>query len=191
MAQVSIANFKVGEALIFRDQPYVILSIHSKHLGRGGAIYRTKMKNIKTGTTLEQAFRPTDKFSPVDLTLETVSFMYQSDKEAFFMNPHTYEQTSLPLELIGDFGRFLKEAEGYRLQFIDNQPIGLLPPAKIKRLVIKSPEAVAGNTATSASKKVIVEGNLEIETPLFIKKGDVIIIRTEDGTYVSKAQESK
>lgn len=191
MAQVSIAGFKIGEALIYRDEPYLILSIRAKHLGRGGAIYRTKLKNIKSGATLEQAFRPTDKFVPVDLTLETMSFMYQTDDEAFFMNPRTYEQVSLPVENLGDFNRFLKEGEEYRIQFIDNQPIGLLPPPKIKRQVTYSPDAVAGNTATAASKKVIVEGNLEIETPLFIKVGDVIIIRTEDGGYVSKAQESK
>ncbi|KUK84132.1 MAG: Elongation factor P [Microgenomates bacterium 39_6] len=191
MAKLSIADFKPGEALIFRGEPFVILSIRSKHLGRGGAVYRTRMKGLKTGTVLEEAFRPTDKFDTIDLFLETMSFMYRSGDEAFFMHPRTYEQISLSIKKIGDFSRFLKEGERYRLQFIADEPVGILPPAKVKRRVIQAPEAVAGNTAVSATKRVMVEGNIEVETPLFIKTGDTIIIRTEDGAYVSKAQEEK
>jgi elongation factor P len=160
-------------------------------LGRGGAIYRTKIKNLKTNTILEEAFRPTDKFETVDLSLETMSFMYRAGDEAFFVHPRTYNQIGLSIKKIGDFAKFLKEGENYRLQFIAGEPVGILPPAKIKRRVIQSPEAVAGNTATAATKKVIVEGKIQIETPLFIKTGDKIIIRTEDEAYVSKAQEEK
>ncbi|MDD3679674.1 MAG: elongation factor P [Candidatus Shapirobacteria bacterium] len=191
MTQNSITGFKTGEALIFRGEPFVILSVRTKHLGRGGAIYRTRIRNLKTGTILEKAFRPTDKFETVDLSLQTMSFMYQSEDEVFFMDPQTYDQVSLPIKKIGSFSRFLKEGEKYRLQFIDDQLVGVLPPVKIKRRVIQSPNAVAGNTATSATKRVIVEGDVEIETPLFIKNDDLIIIRTEDGAYVSKAQEKK
>ncbi|MDD3532121.1 MAG: elongation factor P [Candidatus Shapirobacteria bacterium] len=189
MAKISIADFKVGEAFIFRGDPFVILSVRAKHLGRGGAIYRTKMKNLKTDATLEEAFRPTDKFETVDLSLETMNFMYRAGDEALFMHPRTYDQISLSLKKIGSFVKFLKEGENYRLQFIADEPVGILPPAKIKRLVIEAPEAIAGNTATAATKKVIIEGGAQIETPLFIKTGDIIIIRTEDEGYVSKAQE--
>lgn len=190
MAKISIADFKVGEALIFRGDPFVVLSVRAKHLGRGGAIYRTKIKNLKTDTTLEEAFRPTDKFETVDLSLETMSFMYRAGDEAFFMHPRTYDQVSLLIKKIGDFAKFLKEGENYRLQFIADEPVGILPPAKVKRRVIQAPEAVAGNTAQAATKKVIIEGGVQIETPLFIRADDIIIIRTEDETYVSKAQEA-
>lgn len=189
MAKISIADFGPGEAFVFRGDPFVVLSVRAKHLGRGGAVYRTKIKNLKTGTVLEEAFRPTDKFEAVDLSLEMMSFMYRAGDEAFFMHPRTYEQISLPVKKIGSFAPFLKEGENYRLQFIAGEPVGILPPAKIKRQVIDAPEAVAGNTATAATKKVTIEGGLQIDTPLFIKTGDVIIIRIEDKSYVSKAQE--
>jgi elongation factor P len=189
MAKISIADFKPGEALTFRGDPFIILSVRAKHLGRGGAVYRTKIKNLKTGTVLEEAFRPTDKFETIDLSLETVSFIYRSADEVFFMHPRTYEQVSLPIKKVGSFAPFLKEGENYRLQFIAGEPVGILPPVKIKRQVIEAPEAVAGNTATAATKKVTIEGGIQIDTPLFIKTGDVIIVRAEDEAYVSKAQE--
>jgi len=188
---VSIAEFKSGEAFIFQGDPFLILLIRSKHLGRGGAIYRVRIKNLKSGVILEKAFRPTDKFELVDLSLRVMSFMYRGGDEAFFMDTRTYDQVSLPVTVLGDFADFLKEGEEYRLQFIDDQPVGILLPAKIKRKVIEAPEAVAGNTATAATKRVIVEGNVEIETPLFIRPGDVIIISTEARSYISRAKEEK
>ncbi len=188
MAQVSIADFKSGEAFIFQGDPVVLLSIRSKHLGRGGAIYRVKIKNLKNGAILEKAFRPTNKFEPVDLSLQTMNFMYQVNGEGFFMDPGTYDQVSLSLKSIGSFAKFLKEGEKYRLQFINDQPVGILPPAKVKRKVVEAPEAVAGNTATAATKKIIIEGGMEIEVPLFIKTSDIIIINTETESYVSKAR---
>ncbi len=189
MIKNSIADFKPGEAFIFREDPFVLLSVRAKHLGRGGAVYRVKIKNLKTGATLEEAFRPTDKFEAVDLSLQTMNFVYRLEEEVFFMDNRTYDQVSLLAKQIGDFARFLKEGESYKLQFVGEQPVGIIPPAKIKRRAIQAPKATAGNTATAATKKVIIEGGIEIETPLFIKNDDLIIIRTEDGAYVSKAKE--
>lgn len=186
---ISVAELKVGEAFVFQGDPFVVLSVRAKHLGRGGAIYRVRMKNLKSGVILEKAFRPTDKFEPVDLSLGVMTFMYRGGDEAFFMDPRTYDQVSLPVANLGSFADFLKEGEEYRLQFIDDQPVGMLLPAKIKRKVIEAPEAVAGNTATAATKRVVVEGNVEIETPLFVKTGDVIIISTETRSYISRAKE--
>ena len=187
---ISITDFKQGQALIFRGEPFVILSIRSKHVGRGGAVYRTKMKNLNTGMTLQKAFRPTDKFESIDLSLEAMNFMYRVDDEVFFINPRSYDQFSLSIKKIGDFARFLKEGEKYRLQFIDGQPVGILPPNKIKRKVIQASQAVAGNTATAATKRVVIEGGIEVETPLFIKTGDMIIVKSEDNAYVSKAEKN-
>ena len=186
MAQVSIAQFKPGEAFLFKNQPFVMIQIRSKHMGRGGAIYRIKMRNLKTGTVLNNAFRPTDKFELIETELQSVSFLYSDKQNAYFMNPRTFDQLSLSLNLIGNSAKFLKEGEIYKLEIVNSEPVDLRLPKKICRQVIESPEAVAGNTATGATKWVVVEGRIKIETPLFVKTGDAIIIDTEKGNYVSK-----
>jgi len=186
MAKISIASFHVGSGLRYQGNPYVLMKVRSKHLGRGGAIYRVKMRNLKTGTILQKAFRPTDKFEMINLTAETMIFSYADKENAYFLHHRTYEQLDLDLEEVGDFVKYLKEGEKYHINFVDDKPIAFQPPQKITRLVIKAPEAVAGNTVNSAGKIITIEGGARIEAPLFIKKGDKIIIRIEDNTYVSK-----
>jgi len=186
MVQVSIAQIRPGEAFLFKNQPFVVMQIRSKHMGRGGAIYRVKMRNLKTGTVLNNAFRPTDKFELIETELQSVSFLYSDKQSAYFMNPRTFEQLSLSLKMIGNSVKFLKEGEIYKLEVVNSEPVGLRLPKKIHRQVIEAPEAVAGNTATGATKWVVIEGGVKIETPLFIKVGDTIVIDTGKGSYVSK-----
>jgi len=186
MAQISIAQIRPGEAFLFKNQPFVVIEIRSKHMGRGGAIYRVKMRNLKTGTVLNNAFRPTNKFELIETELQIVSFLYNDRQNAYFMNSRTFDQLSLSLKVIGDSAKFLKEGEVYKLEIVSGEPVGLKLPKKIRRQVIEASEAVAGNTATGATKWVAVEGGVKIETPLFIKTGDTIVIDTEKGNYVSK-----
>ena len=186
MAQISVAQLRPGEAFLFKNQPFVVVQIRSKHMGRGGAIYRVKMRNLKTGTVLNNAFRPTNKFELIETELQSVSFLYNDRQNAYFMNPRTFEQLSLSLKLIENSAKFLKEGEIYKLEIINSESVGLKLPKKIRRQVIEAPEAVAGNTATGATKWIVVEGGIKIETPLFIKTGDTIVINTEKGNYASK-----
>jgi len=186
MAQVSVAQLRPGEAFLFKNQPFMVIQIRSKHMGRGGAIYRIKMRNLKTGTVLNNAFRPTNKFELIETELQPVSFLYNDRQNAYFMNPRTFEQLNLSLKLIDNSVKFLKEGEIYKLEIVDGEPVGLKLPKKIRRQVIEAPEAVAGNTATGATKWVIVEGGIKIETPLFIKVDDIIVIDTGKGNYASK-----
>jgi len=186
MAQVSVAQLGPGEAFLFKNKPFVVMQIRSKHMGRGGAIYRVKMRNLRTGTVLSNAFRPTNKFELIETELQSVSFLYNDRQNAYFINPRTFEQLNLSLKLIGNSVKFLKEGEIYKLEIISGEPVGLKLPKKICRQVVEAPEAVAGNTATGATKWIVVEGGVKIETPLFIKTGDIIVINTGKGSYVSK-----
>ena len=191
MARVSVAQLKPGDAFVFKGQPFTVIQIRSKHMGRGGAIYRVKMRNLKTGVILNSAFQPTAKFELIEVELQTVAFLYSDGQDFYFMNPKTFEQFSLPLKMIDNSAKFLKGGEKCRLEIVDGQPASLKLPLKIRRRVIEAPEAVAGNTAVGATKRVVIEGGMKIETPLFIKAGDIIVISTESGNYVSKGETDK
>jgi len=186
MSQVSIAQIKPGEAFLFKNQPFMATQIRSKHMGRGGAIYRVRMRNLKTGTILNNAFRPTDKFELIETEWQSASFLYRDRQNAYFMDLSGFTPLSLSLKIIGDSVKFLKEGEIYKLEVVNGEPAGLRLPKKISRQVIEAPEAVAGNTVTEATKWVVIEGGIKIETPLFIETGDIIIINVDKGTYVSR-----
>lgn len=186
MADRPISQLNRGDAFIYRGDPYIIMKMRSRHLGRGGAVYQVKMKNLQKGNILTESFRPSEKVTVVNVEKRPMDFMYADQDLAYFVDPRTYEQLSLPLEKIGKFSSFLKEGEQYYLIFLDGEPIDFNPPQKIERCVIKAPQVVAGDTVNAASKKVTIEGGAEISTPLFIKEDDKIVIRTEDNSYVEK-----
>jgi len=144
------------------------------------------MCDLKQGTILTKAFRPTEKFEEVASEILGVNFLYADEEEAYFINPRTFEQLSLSLDKIGEGASLLKEGENYRLRLVDGEPVDLMMPPKIRRRVIEAPEAVRGNTATAATKWVTVEGNVKVETPLFIKENDMIIIDTRTLSYEAK-----
>ncbi len=186
MSEISVGKLVKGDTFYFDGRPFIALEVRSKHLGRGGAIYRIKMRDLKQGTILTKAFRPTEKFEEVESELLSVDFLYADREEGYFMNPRTFEQLSLDLAKIGEGTSLLKEGETYRLRLIDGEPVDLMMPPKVRRRVIEAPEAVRGNTATAATKWVTIEGGAKIETPLFIKDGDVIIVDTRTLTYEAK-----
>jgi len=186
MSEISVGKLIKGDTFYFNNRPFVVLEVRSKHLGRGGAIYRVKMRDLKQGTVLTKAFRPTEKFEEVASEILGVNFLYADGEEAYFINPRTFEQLSLSLDKIGEGASLLKEGENYRLRLVDGEPVDLMMPPKIRRRVIEAPEAVRGNTATAATKWVTVEGNVKVETPLFIKENDMIIIDTRTLTYEAK-----
>ena len=165
----------------------MLLSVRGKHLGRGGAVYRAKMRHLKTGTVLNLSFRPVDKFEMLDFDFRPATFLYQDKEAVYFMDNRSFEQISLPVSLVKEMTPLFKEGEVYKIKYIDEEAIGVQLPLKVKRKVLEAPEAVAGNTATAATKIVKIEGGIEVETPLFIKKGDVIVINTEKRTYVERS----
>ncbi len=186
MPEIAVGKLVKGDAFYFNNRPFIVLEVRSKHLGRGGAIYRVKMRDLKQGTILTKAYRPTEKFEEVESEILPVNFLYADGEEAYFINPRTFEQVSLALDRIGEGAPLLKESENYRLRLVDGEPVDLMMPPKARRRVIEAPEAVRGNTATAATKWVTVEGGVKIETPLFIKENDVIIIDTRTLTYEAK-----
>ncbi len=189
MTDISISQLSSGDAFLFHDDPYIILKMRSRHLGRGGALYRVKMRNLKKGNILTETFRPSDKVTTVAVEKRPLNFMYADQDRAYFVDLRTYQQQSMALDKIESFSAFLKEGEKYYLIFLDGEPIDFSPPQKIERCVIKAPKAVAGDTVNAASKKVTIEGGEEISTPLFIKEDDKIVIRTADNSYVEKVSD--
>ena len=164
----------------------MLLLVRGKHLGRGGAVYRAKMRHLKSGTVLNLSFRPVDKFEMLDFDFRPATFLYQDKEAVHFMDNRSFEQISLPISLVKEVVSLFKEGEVYKIKYIGDEAIGIQLPLKVKRKVLEAPEAVAGNTATAATKMVKIERGIEIETPLFIKKGDTIVINTEKCAYVSK-----
>lgn len=183
---MNLTDLKINTIITFQNEPYLIISSQHQKMGRGGAVVKTKLKNIITGVTLEKTFAGGDKFSEADITKTKGSYLYEKNGQHYFMDTENYEQFSLTTESLAGKEQYLKEGLIVTILNYNNQPIAIELPIKCQYKVIQAPSGVKGDTAGSATKIVTLETGKQIKVPLFIKEGEIIKINTETGEYVER-----
>ena len=185
---LSISDLNVGVFVKYKGQPHqVIWQEHSK-LGRGGAILRSKIKNLLTGTIIDLTFKGNEKIEEADMTRSRAQFIYKDDREFTFMNTQSFDQSSLSKDQVGRAGDFLKEGAEVDVLSWNGRPINISPPIKVDLKVAETEPAIRGNTAQgSVNKPAILETGAQIQVPIFVKTGDTIRLNTETGEYVERA----
>ncbi len=172
--------------IMFNGEPHILVEKEFYSPGKGGAFNRCKLKNIKTGKFVNHVFRSEEKVNELDVETRNMQYLYADDNFAYFMNPDTFEQINLSLDLIPGKTDYLHESGKYIMSFYEDEVIFVQLPAKISLIVTETSDAVKGNTATNAYKEATLETGLKVQVPLFIKQGDKIIINTDTGSYFSK-----
>ncbi len=182
----STADFKKGLKIEFNGEPYEIVDFQHVKMGRGGAIVRTKMKNLKTGYITENTFRSGEKVGKPNLEEKEMQFLYKSDNDYIFMDNETYEQFSISETLIGDSKDYLLENMNVRILFFEGRPIGIELPTFVEIKVVETVPGIKGDTVSGGSKPAKLETGATIQVPLFINEGDIIKIDTRTGTYIER-----
>ncbi|MCL5795026.1 MAG: elongation factor P [Patescibacteria group bacterium] len=184
---LTITDLKVGRFFEFNGEPYVVT--HSEHskLGRGGAIMRTKIRNLLTGAIIDRTFKGSDAFSEPDLEFKKAQFLYKDSGDCYFMDPISFEQFSVKEEKIGLSANYLKEGTGVRVVFYQGHPINIELPIKLALKITYTEPGFKGNTTSTALKPATLETGAKIQVPLFVKIDDSIIIDTRTGQYIERA----
>ncbi len=183
----TITDLKVGTKVIIDGDPYAVtFSQHSKQ-GRGGAVMRTKLKNLISGNTISKTFQGADKIEPAELSHKSAQFLYLDDEKAFFMDNTNFEQFELPVANLSDQVGFLVENSPLEIQYFDDKPISIELPIKMTFEVTDAPPGVRGNSAGSVTKMVKISTGGQIAVPLFIKPGDKIVIDTRTNEYIERS----
>ena len=184
---LNINEIKLGSLIQISNEPYVVIKAAHHKVARGGAVLKTKLKNLITGNVIEKTWQGNDKAKPAETEKKKANFMYKDNNEAHFMDNQTYEQFSLPLEQIGEKIKFLKDSTDVNILYFQNNPVSVDLPVKIDLKVISAPPGVKGNSAGSVTKQVELETGANINVPLFVNEGDVIRVNTDTGEYVERA----
>ncbi len=187
MAYVNGGNVKKGQFILHNGAPHAVLKSDFVSPGKGSAFTRSKLRNLQTGNVLDFTFKTTEKVELADVESVEMQYLYNTGTEFVFMNPRSFEQTEIATEMIGDDSNFLKEEMNVYVQLYNGNPIGIFMPQKVVLEVIEAEDAVAGDRANAPKKPVIVETGAEVMAPLFVKKGDKLLIDTATGEYVSRA----
>lgn len=165
---------------------YKVLKYHHNKTGRGGATIKVQVRNLRTGTTREMTFNSGERVEDIRIETVHVEYLYDDGEFLTFMNIETYEQPQMRKDLFGDDVLFLKENMQLKLMSYGTEIIDYELPPNVDHKIVEAEMAVAGNTATGATKRVKTETGLGVSVPLFVNEGDTIRIDTRSGEYVTR-----
>jgi elongation factor P len=186
---ISTSDFRKGLKVEFKGEPCEIIDFQHVKMGRGGAIVRTKLKNIKTGAVLEETFRSGEKFEKPGLEEKSMQYLYSQGDQYFFMDMETYEQIPLSLSQLGEVKNFLKENMTVKILYHKETPISVELPTFVELVVRKTaPAGFRGDTASGGGKPATLETGAVVKVPFHINEGDTIRIDTRTSEYIERVK---
>ena len=154
--------------------------------GKGSAFYKTKLKNLYTGKIVDYTYKSGEKVEEVMVETHEAEYSYFDGSNYVFIEPRSFEQYTVPVEIVGDDKVYLKEGLLYRIKFYEENPVGISLPKTIAFKIVEAENSVKGDTATNASKQAVLDTGMKVQVPLFIKTGEEILVNTETGAYLSR-----
>lgn len=183
---ISVTELRAGTFFEDQGNTFQVISYEHIKMGRGSATIHVKVKNIKTGNSLEKSYINGAKVKSVSVLKRDLQFLYKDDANAYFMDPKTFEQISISVDL-ADGHIFLKEGETFNLSFLEDKPLSLNLPSKMEFKVEETGPSIKGNSSTNVFKDAILENGFKTKVPLFINIGNKIRVDTRTGAYTEKA----
>ena len=183
------SDLRKGLKIQIDGEPYIVTDFDFAKPGKGQALYRTKMRNMITGTQFSQTYRSNDKFDKPDLEERKMQFLYAQDDEFHFMDTSSFEQISLTREQLGDNLNFLIDTMEVVVLFFGDRPIDITLPIFVNLEVTTADPWAKGDTSGSDTKPVTVQTGFQLQVPPFVEQGDKIQIDTRTGTYITRVKE--
>lgn len=183
---VDTSQFKNGLRIELDGDPFVILSFQHVKPGKGGAFVRTKVKNLRTGKSVDKTFRAGEKVDEADVEDRTMQYLYRDGEALMFMDTSSYDQIPIAAEHVGDDIQFLKESLEVDVLFWRDKPLNIELPAFIEAVITQCDPGVKGDTASGATKPATLETGATLQVPLFIKEGETIRVDTRTRAYVER-----
>ena len=184
MAEAS--DLRPGNVIDMDGELFEVLTYHHQKLGRGGATVKTKLKNLRSGTTIERTFASDDRVQEIRLESREVQYLYDDGDLYHFMDTETYEQPVLSREALSDVVNYLKENMTLQLAMHEGEAIRIILPTTVDLEVTKTPPAFKGDTASGSTKKATLETGIVVDVPFFVERGDVIRVDTRTDEYVTR-----
>lgn len=183
---IDVNQLRRGTSFLHDGEIYKVTEYSHHKPGRGKATIRVNVRNVRTGANLQLTFSSGDRVEDIRLDKRTVQYLYDDGQFYVFMDVETYEQPHVSHAVFDDDARWLKENMELGLLFYEGEVIDYDLPLNVELEVVEAERAVAGDTATGATKEVTTETGVKVRTPLFVEVGDVIRVDTRSGEYVTR-----
>jgi elongation factor P len=185
---VSTNDLKNGMTLNLGGQLWTVLEFLHHKPGKGQAVVRTKLRNVKTGSVQERTFKADEKVGLAIVDRREMQYLYREDDHLVAMDNVTYEQLHIPVEVAGDAVRYLVEGATCLVALHEGTPIGVELAAAVVLAVRATEPGVKGDRVSGALKPATLETGISVQVPLFVEQGDRVKVDTRTGQYLSREQ---
>ncbi len=186
---INVGELRKGVNIELDGQLLGVIDFEHIKMGRGGAVARLKLRNLRTGAIFERTFPASEKFKRAYLERRKVQFSYNEDELYHFMDTETFEDFTLSRAQLGDMVSYLLENVVADVLTYEGEPISVELPTTMEMRVVQTDPGFKGDTATGGTKPAIVETGLRVNVPLFVNEGELIRVDTRDGTYIERVTE--
>ena len=185
---IPATQLRAGMIVKHQNDLFRVMNVVHVTPGNWRGMVQTKLRNLRSGTQLENRFRSEDKVERVTFEQHDMEFLYNSDDEYHFMNSETYEQIVLNSEALGDTVKYLKPNLHVMVEFYEGNPMGVSLPKTVDLEVTQTDPALKSATVTNVLKPATVETGAVVGVPGFVAIGDIIRVDTDTGEYLSRAK---
>lgn len=187
--RISANDIKIGNILDYEGDLWMVAKQpeHTKP-GKGGAYVQVEMKNLRTGNKLNQRFSSTESVQKAFLEYKTMQYLYKEDNHLIFMDSDTFEQVMVPQEVAKDKIPFMEEGMNVDVEFYQDKPLNIILAQTVVLEIAETDPVIKGSTVTSSYKPAIMVNGLRVMVPPYLVTGEKIIVRTEDCTFVKRAE---
>ena len=183
---ISTSDFKNGTIFEWDGRIWQVTWFQHHKPGKGGAVMRVKLRNMRSGEIIERTFKSGESFREVELTRRRKQFSYVDGDKVHFVDTETYEDMEIRKEDLGSMFGFLMENMEVDALYLDGEFLTIQMPASVQLKVTQTVPGVRGNTVSNTLKPATLETGIEIQVPLFINEGDVVKVDTRTQEYVER-----
>lgn len=180
-------EIRKGKVIMYNKAPYRVMDFHHHTPGNLRAMVQTKLKNLLSGSQAEVRFSTTEEIEEADVLTFPATYIYSDNDGFHFMNSETYEQFLITREILGDTMYYLQDEMKVDIMTYNGEPISVTPPQTVVLTIEETEPEIKGATATNSPKPAKTETGLTLTVPQFVKIGDKVVVNTEEGKYLSRA----
>lgn len=188
MANISTSEFRSGLKVILDGDPCVIVENEFVKPGKGQAFSRVRIRNLKSGRTVDKTFKSGESLAPADVVDTDMQYLYSDGEFWHFMVPESFEQYAADATAVADARDWLKEQDMCQVTLWNNVPLLVAPPNFVELEIVETDPGVRGDTASGGVKPAKLSTGAVVRVPLFVEQGEVIRVDTRTGGYVSRVK---
>ena len=186
--KINVNDIRVGNVLDHSSKLWIVTKTQHVQPGKGGAYMQVEMKELRGGCKSNERFRSAETVEKVFLDEVEHQFLYKDGNDLYFMNQETFEQFSLPVEIVGESAQFLADGMIVKICMYEGDPISVSLPSTVILEIVEAEPVVKGQTAASSYKPAVLSNGVKIMVPQHIGSGIKVVVDTSDSSYVERAK---